>query len=435
MAVAYFCHMDYQQTIDYLFSQLPMFQKVGGVALKYDLQNINVLMKALDNPHQKVKTIHVGGTNGKGSTVHMMASVLQAAGYKTGLFTSPHLKSFTERIKINGEEITQQKVIEFVERISDIKDDFKPSFFEITFAMAMDYFCSQQVDIAIIEVGMGGRLDSTNIITPEISLITNISKDHQQFLGNTLPAIAAEKAGIFKEGVEVVIGEYQPEVADVFIEKAKAMACPLMFANKRYHIEQANEARYSIFDKNNLLLEGILPDLKGTYQVKNMITAVAGLLQLKEKNEFQISAKALRSGLENVVRNTGIKGRWQVLKTKPLTITDTAHNTAGIKEVINSLYWVNKAQLHIVWGMVNDKEIDEILNLLPPSARYYFVAAKIPRALSPHHLSEVAQRHDLLGDVYHSVMDGVANAFRNANKEDTIFIGGSTFVVAEIENL
>lgn len=435
MAVAYFCHMDYQQTIDYLFSQLPMFQKVGDVALKYDLQNINVLMKALDNPHQKVKTIHVGGTNGKGSTVHMMASVLQAAGYKTGLFTSPHLKSFTERIKINGEEITQQKVIEFVERISDIKDDFKPSFFEITFAMAMDYFCSQQVDIAIIEVGMGGRLDSTNIITPEISLITNISKDHQQFLGNTLPAIAAEKAGIFKEGVEVVIGEYQPEVADVFIEKAKAMACPLMFANKRYHIEQANEARYSIFDKNNLLLEGILPDLKGTYQVKNMITAVAGLLQLKEKNEFQISAKALRSGLENVVRNTGIKGRWQVLKTKPLTITDTAHNTAGIKEVINSLYWVNKAQLHIVWGMVNDKEIDEILNLLPPSARYYFVAAKIPRALSPHHLSEVAQRHDLLGDVYHSVMDGVANAFRNANKEDTIFIGGSTFVVAEIENL
>ena len=435
MAVAYFCHMDYQQTIDYLFSQLPMFQKVGGVALKYDLQNINVLMKALDNPHQKVKTIHVGGTNGKGSTVHMMASVLQAAGYKTGLFTSPHLKSFTERIKINGEEITQQKVIEFVERISDIKDDFKPSFFEITFAMAMDYFCSQQVDIAIIEVGMGGRLDSTNIITPEISLITNISKDHQQFLGDTLPAIAAEKAGIFKEGVEVVIGEYQHEVADVFIEKAKAMACPLMFANKRYHIEQANEARYSIFDKNNLLLEGILPDLKGTYQVKNMITAVAGLLQLKEKNEFQISAKALRSGLENVVRNTGIKGRWQVLKTKPLTITDTAHNTAGIKEVINSLYWVNKAQLHIVWGMVNDKEIDEILNLLPPSARYYFVAAKIPRALSPHHLSEVAQRHDLLGEVYHSVMDGVANAFRNANKEDTIFIGGSTFVVAEIENL
>ncbi len=427
--------MNYRQTVDFLYTKLPMFQKTGGAALKFDLQNITTLLARLGNPHRQLRFIHVAGTNGKGSSAHMLASVLQQAGYSTGLFTSPHLQSFTERIRIDGHEITETAVVEFVAEIMPLIDELQPSFFEITFAMAVYYFSRQQVDVAVIEVGMGGRLDSTNVITPDICLITNIGYDHQQFLGTTLPQIAAEKAGIIKPGVPVVISEYQEEVANVFTEKAAALQSELLFADQHLRIEAAAEDRYTIISGERVLLEGLKPDLKGPYQLPNILGVVATLQKLNETNAFALDDGAIQQGLENVVATTGLKGRWQVLGHKPLVVADTGHNLAGVKTLTATLATLAYDRLHIVWGMVNDKEAGEILALLPPAASYYFVRAAIPRAMPTAGLLSAAAELSLSGKAYASVMDGYRAALAAAQPDDLVFVGGSTFVVAEIEDL
>ncbi len=427
--------MDYQKTVDFLYAKLPMFQKIGGAALKFNLNNIHLLMQRLSNPHKKVKTIHIAGTNGKGSSAHMVASVLQAAGYKTGLFTSPHLKSLTERMRINGQEIPQQEVITFVDEIIELIDEIKPSFFEITFAMAMQYFYRFKVDIAVIEVGMGGRLDSTNIIVPEICLITNISEDHQQYLGHSLAEIAVEKAGIFKPGVPIIISEKQEVVMDVFIEQARAMECELSFADQHICLEQASANRYNIIAGDKILLEGLQPDLKGPYQLPNIIGVVALILALRHKTTFAITDGALQTGLESVILNTGLKGRWQVLNEQPLVIADTGHNRAGIQQIADELARLEHNNLHIVWGMVNDKGGEELMQLLPKEAIYYFVEAYSPRAMAVTKLAKVAAELGLSGKVYPSVKTGYRAALEQALVDDMIFIGGSTFVVAEIDDL
>ena len=412
-----------------------MFQKTGGAALKFDLHNITALLARLGNPQQKLRFVHVAGTNGKGSSAHMLASVLQAAGYKTGLFTSPHLQSFTERIRINGREIAEEAVVGFVEEIMGLIDELEPSFFEITFAMAVHYFNRQQVDVAVVEVGMGGRLDSTNIILPEICLITNIGYDHQQFLGSTLPEIAAEKAGIIKPGVPVVISESQPAVAGVFVARASALGCELIFADRLLHLEQAAPDRYNVMAGHEVVLEGLKPDLKGPYQLANIIGVVATLRKLGEAAGFAITDEAIRAGLENVVANTGLKGRWQVLGTRPLVIADTGHNVAGIKMIVAELAKLAYTNLHIVWGMVNDKDAGEILALLPPTGNYYFVRADIPRAMPATELLAAAQDAGLPGRACTSVAEGYLAAKAAAGPDDLLFIGGSTFVVAEIDEL
>lgn len=399
--------------------------------MKYSLDNITKLMDRLGNPQNKVKTIHVGGTNGKGSSSHMLASVMQTAGYKTGLFTSPHLKSFTERIKINGQEISEIAVIDFVAEIERVVDEMKPSFFEITFAMAMQHFYKQEVDYAVIEVGLGGRLDSTNIISPEICLITNISQDHVQFLGSELPGIAKEKAGIIKAGVPVIISEYQKEVAHVFIDKAAKEGSEIKFADKELLLEHAADNRINIIDGEKIRYEGLKLDLRGPYQQRNVL----GVLALIEKLDLNISDKNVHLGLANVVKNTGLKGRWQIVNQAPLTILDTGHNKSGIQVNLNDIEALKFDGLHMVWGMVDDKDIDELLELLPEQATYYFVKADVPRAMPAEALSQAASRLGLSGNMYPSVMDGYKAALASAKDDDLVFVGGSTFVVAEIEDL
>ena len=424
--------MTYQQTLDYLYNNLPMFQRIGPAAYKVDLGNIVVLMKAMGNPEKHFKTIHVAGTNGKGSSSHMLASILQEAGYKVGLYTSPHLKSFTERVRINGEEIGQSSVVEFVQRIKPLIEEISPSFFEITVALAFDYFSNSKVDIAVIEVGLGGRLDSTNIITPEVSLITNIGLDHQSLLGNTLEKIAGEKAGIIKYKVPVVIGQKQPSIEKVFTTKAGDEGALLFFATDSYTVEQANPERLNCLKSNQLLIEGLKPDLKGDYQRLNLPGVLQTIDLLKG---YKITEDQLRAGLENVIINTGLKGRWQLVGEHPLIIADTGHNLDGVQMIVNQLKSYSYTQLHIVWGMVDDKSINEVLELLPKDAMYYFCAAHIPRALPPAVLNKKAGELGLKGDVYDSVALAIKNAKQNADDNDLIFIGGSTFVVAEIEEL
>ena len=424
--------MTYQQTLDYLYHNLPIFQRIGPAAYKVDLGNIVELMEAMGNPQHKFKTIHVAGTNGKGSSSHMLASILQVAGYKVGLYTSPHLKSFTERVRINGTEIAEQEVVVFVEEVKSIIEKIKPSFFEITVAMAFDYFAKNKVDIAIIEVGLGGRLDSTNIITPEVSLITNIGLDHQALLGNTLEQIAKEKAGIIKPAVPVIISQKQPEIIAVFEQKAKAVDTTLYFATDTYHIEQASTNRLNVLKNNEVFLEGLLPDLKGNYQLHNIPGVLASIEQL---NDFNISEDEMKRGLENVVQNTKLKGRWQLLSENPLTICDTGHNVDGVKMIIEQLQNYDFKKLHIVWGMVEDKSIKEVLSILPKDATYYFCAAEIPRALNAEVLRKEAANYDLKGDSFISVKSAIFRAQIEAEPNDFIFIGGSTFVVAEIDDL
>lgn len=424
--------MTYQETLDYLYNALPMFQRVGPVAYKVDLGNTVELVKAIDNPHTKFKSIHVGGTNGKGSVSHMLASVLQEAGYKVGLYTSPHLKSFTERIRINGSPITERAVVDFVERIQPTIKKIEPSFFEITVAMAFDYFAREEVDIAVVEVGLGGRLDSTNILTPEVSVITNIGWDHQSLLGNTLRKIAFEKAGIIKKGVPVVVSQKQSEVARVFEEKAASEQTSLTFASDMYRLERASPDRFNVFWYNEIVLEGLQLDLKGAYQRYNIL----GVLQTLDKLKgFDISEEAIRNGLENVITNTGLKGRWQQLGSNPTIICDTGHNQDGVHFIVDQLRQLSYKKLHMVWGMVNDKSIDEVLALLPKTAFYYFCAANIPRAMKADQLKQKAAEHQLDSETYPSVSEAIHAAKKNASDEDLIFIGGSTFVVAEIEEL
>ena len=401
--------MNYQQTLDWMFAQLPMYQREGKTAFKKDLTNILLFSEVLNFPERKFKSIHVGGTNGKGSTSHMLGSILQEAGYKVGLYTSPHLKNFTERIRINGREIPKRKVTSFINKQKGFLEKQKLSFFEMTVGLAFDYFANEKVDIAIIEVGLGGRLDSTNIITPEIAVITNIGLDHTQFLGETLPEIAYEKAGIIKNKIPVVIGEKQTEVLDVFLEKAKECESEIYFASN---------------DVKNYPL-----DLLGDYQRANSKTAVAAIQQLRG---FTISEKNISDGLLHVVKNTNLKGRWQVLQENPKVICDTAHNKEGLAIVLNQLKKEQYKKLHIVLGVVLDKNLDEILPMFPKEATYYFCKPNIPRGLSEVVLQEKATNFDLYGKKYMTVKKALAAALDNANQEDTIYIGGSTFVVAEI---
>lgn len=402
--------MTYKQTLDWMFAQLPMYQRQGKAAFKKNLTNIIAFSKELGFPEKKFKSIHVGGTNGKGSTSHMLASILQEAGYKVGLYTSPHLKNFTERIRINGKEIPKRKVSSFIKRNKIFLEKQQLSFFEMTVGMAFNYFAEEKVDVAIIEVGLGGRLDSTNIITPEISVITNIGLDHTQFLGETLPEIAFEKAGIIKEKIPVVIGEYQKETENVFIAKAEESQSEIIFASEE-------------------IKKSYKTDLLGSYQQKNVKTAVTVIQQLKE---FKVSLKNIKTGLLNVVKNTNLKGRWQILQEKPTVICDTAHNKEGLKYTLEQLRQLEKKNLHIVLGVVSDKDLNVVLPLFPKKATYYFCKPNISRGLSEDILQEKSKEFKLFGKKYLSVKSAYKTALNNVNQEDIIYVGGSTFVVAEI---
>ncbi len=414
-----------------------MFQRVGHSAFKKDLTNTRLLCNHLGNPQNKFLSIHIAGTNGKGSTVHTIAAVLQIAGYKTGLYTSPHIKSFTERIKINGSPIGEQQVIDFVAHNKEIIEQIQPSFFEMTVAMAFNEFERQKVEIAIIEVGMGGRFDSTNIINPQLSVITNISYDHQAFLGNTLQEIAFEKAGIIKPNCPVIISERQQVVENVFINKALEVNAPIYFAEDSYKIQQFPTEKGLLFDvwrNGALLFSGVNYQLGGNYQLKN-IPGILKAIELIENLGFKIKKDHLLEGFRNVKILTGLKGRWEILSLDPLTICDTAHNEDGIKEVLNQIKAINYNQLHIVFGIVKDKDPEKILQLLPLDARYYFTQAAIPRAMNAEDLKKSAENFNLEGEVVYNINDAINSARINASKDDLIFIGGSIFVVAEIEGL
>ncbi len=425
--------MTYQQTLDYLYAKLPMFTRVGSSAIKKDLTNTLAFCNVLDNPHQKFKSIHVGGTNGKGSTSHMLAAILQTAGYKTGLYTSPHLKDFRERIKINGEMISESEVVDFVERNQKNIEEISPSFFEVTVAIAFQHFAKHEVDIAIIEVGLGGRLDSTNVISPEVSVITNIGFDHVNILGDTLGKIAFEKAGIIKKNTPIVIGEYIEETKAVFLAKAKLENAPIRFAQDDFETEAIDRdsdlVKIQLSDTHYHLHLDL--DLTGTYQLKNVKTTVATVEEIRKKG-FSITDEHLKIALANVKALTGLLGRWQVLQKEPLTICDTGHNEDGIKEVLKNIVSTPYRQLHFVIGMVKDKDISKVLSLLPKEAIYYFCAPAIERAKEAKELQAEAVEFGLKGNYYSSVQAALEHAKSEALKEDLIFIGGSTFVVAEI---
>jgi dihydrofolate synthase/folylpolyglutamate synthase len=432
--------ISYQETLDYMYAQLPMFHRIGSAAYKADLDNTIALCARLGNPEKKFRSIHVAGTNGKGSTSHMLAAILQAAGLKVGLYTSPHLKDFRERIKINGEFISQNHVTEFVSKQKNYFEILQPSFFEMTVGLAFDYFASEKVDIAVIEVGLGGRLDSTNVITPEVSVITNISFDHVALLGNTLEKIAGEKAGIIKPHVPVVIGETQKESAPVFVEKATEQEAPLTFADQVYtaiHAQHCTEEcqRYLSMDieqGGKIIYKDLQSELLGLYQLKNIPTVLAAIDALNKKG-FQLTEAIIRKGMKKVISTTGLLGRWQVLAQHPLIIADTGHNEAGIKEVLAQLAVTPHERLHIVIGMVNDKDISTVLALLPKDASYYFCKANIPRALpAAELLAAAAQLNGLSGTAYDTVATALAAAKNKATDGDLILIGGSTFTVAEV---
>ncbi len=404
--------IEYTDTIDWMFSQLPMYQNQGKTAYKENLSNTLLLAKYLKNPESKFKSIHVAGTNGKGSTSHMIASILQEASYKVGLYTSPHLKDFRERIKINGKPVSKQFVIQFIENNKSFFEENSLSFFEMTVGMAFDYFAKQNVDIAIIEVGLGGRLDSTNIISPEISVITNIGLDHTQFLGNTLQQIAFEKGGIIKPKVSVVIGETQKETTAVFMDLAKKNEAPIYFADE-------------------LITTNYCSGLKGNYQKKNIKTAVQTILEIRKKG-FTISEHNIKEGLLNVTPNTDLKGRWQILQHTPKVICDLAHNREGLTYVMNQLEEETFKHLHIVLGMVNDKDISNIIDLFPKKATYYFCKPNVLRGLDVEILKSHFVEKGFKGNVYETVKEALDSAKKIANKKDLIYVGGSTFVVAEI---
>lgn len=403
--------MTYQETINWMFAQLPMYQQQGASAYKKDLTNTILLAKHLGNPEAKIKAVHVAGTNGKGSTSSMIASVLQEAGYRVGLYTSPHLKDFRERIKINGEMISEDFVVKFIKQNKSFFEENSLSFFEMTVGLAFDYFVQESVDIAVIEVGMGGRLDSTNIITPLISVITNIGLDHTQFLGNTIEAIAREKAGIIKPKVPVVIGEYTEETKEVFL--AKALECDS-----------------DIYFASDLITEDYPSGLLGDYQFHNKKTVLQTINLLKQK--FEITEDEVKKGLLNVVKNTSLLGRWQQIHSNPKVICDTAHNSHGLKIVLNQIQKVKFNDLHFVLGVVNDKDLEDILPLFPKNAKYYFSKPNVPRGLDASILKENAEIYGLRGDVYNSISEAYKEALGASSENDFVYIGGSTFVVAEI---
>jgi len=426
--------MTYQQTLDYLFARLPMYQRIGAAAYKADLDNTLKIVEVLGKPHNRLKCIHVAGTNGKGSSSHMLAAIMQQSGYKTGLYTSPHLIDFRERIKINGKMIPKNYVIEFVEKYKEPFEQIAPSFFEWTFGLALDYFAKEEVDVAIIEVGLGGRLDSTNIIMPKTSLITNISYDHMNLLGDSLEKIGREKAGIIKPRVPVVISQYQSETAPIFNAIAKEQKAVIEYADKNYKILSSKLSKglqeVSILNRKNGQSTTYELDLTGNYQLKNVL-GVLNVLDFIEKAGFIIEPDNIKAALKQVMKLTGLSGRWQKLNDKPLTIADTGHNEDGIKQVIENFKHLDFNTLHFVFGTVNDKEISKILGLLPKDAVYYFVRASVPRALDEKELLAEAQKFKLTGKAYSTVEAGLNAAKKAARKSDLIFIGGSTFVVGD----
>lgn len=430
--------MTYQQTLDYLYSQLPMYSRIGIAAYKEDLHNTIALCKELDNPHTKFKSIHIAGTNGKGSTSHMLAAILQQADYKTGLYTSPHLKDFRERIKINGEMIGKDFVADFVERTKTVSEEIKPSFFELTVAMAFDFFAKEKVDIAVIETGLGGRLDSTNIITPILSIITNIGYDHMDILGDTLEKIATEKAGIIKPGVPVVIGEYLPETKSVFIDKALECKAPVFFAQDGYTVSNVKYTMKllscDVTGTGQNITEHFVLDLNGLYQAKNIRTVLCAEGILMHLG-FAITNEDEKQALKNVKELTGLYGRWDVISTNPTIILDVAHNEDGIKQLLNQLSVVHQTlhTVHFILGMVKDKDVSKVLSLLPKEATYYFSNAHIDRAMPHKDLQEKAKSIELYGESFDNVNEAIKAAKLNAAPDDIIIVCGSVFLVAEVD--
>jgi dihydrofolate synthase / folylpolyglutamate synthase len=429
--------MNYQQTIDYLYQHLPMFSRIGAAAYKKDLHNTIALCNALNNPQNKFKSIHIAGTNGKGSTSHMLAAILQQAGYKTGLYTSPHLKDFRERIKINGEMISGDFVVQFVEQTKALSESIEPSFFELTVAMAFEYFAQQQVDIAVIETGLGGRLDSTNVITPILSVITNIGYDHMNILGNSLEEIAAEKAGIIKPNIPVVIGEYLPETKNIFLNKAKECNSQIHFTQEEYkafNIASTTQTlRCDVKNAKHKIIENFTLDLNGLYQTKNLCTVLCAEGILMQQG-FVIKNEAEKMALANTKKLTGLHGRWDVITENPTIILDVAHNEDGIRQILKQLATGNKQiKNHFVLGMVKDKEVEKVLSLLPTDAQYYFTNAHIPRALPAPELQSKAAAFNLKGNFYADVNIAIAVAKQQAAATDLIIVCGSVFLVGEVD--
>jgi dihydrofolate synthase/folylpolyglutamate synthase len=412
-----------------------MFSRIGVAAYKKDLSNTQALCKALDDPQSKFRSVHIAGTNGKGSTSHMLASVFQESGYKTGLYTSPHLIDFRERIKINGDWITEDFVVDFVQRITPMIETLEPSFFEITVAMAFDYFAASAVDIAIVEVGLGGRLDSTNIIHPDVSVITNIGYDHMNLLGNELSGIAYEKAGIIKKRIPVVVGEWQSETHSVFEQKAREMEAPLKFADQIRKVTEwkygHHELQAEITSLHSDRKDTYKLDLAAIYQTKNLVTTLAACQELEEKG-WLIPDEKIKKGLAKVKRSTGLHGRWEVIHQRPLVVLDVGHNEAGIKEIVKQIEVTDHEELHIIIGLVKDKEIEKILSALPSQATYYFTRAQIPRALPEDQLQQIGKKVGLTGKAYASVTTAMQAALIHAKSKDLILACGSVFIVGEV---
>jgi len=429
--------MTYLQTIEYLFSRLPMFSRIGAAAFKKDLTNTITLCKHLGDPHQKFKSIHVAGTNGKGSVSHMLAAILQTAGYKIGLYTSPHLKDFRERIKINGEEVKEEFVIAFTDNMKPLIEEIEPSFFEITVAMAFDYFAKQKVDIAVIEVGLGGRFDSTNIITPELSVITNIGWDHMNILGDTLEKIAFEKAGIIKQNIPVVIGEFLPETKTVFEKIATEKDATIYYAKENRNVLswewKKHELIVEVEEKGKTDHKKYQLDLPGLYQSKNLLTVLESCSVLKELN-YDLNETDIRNGLQKTKKLTGLHGRWEIIHDHPIIILDVGHNEDGIKQITQQLELTTYHELHIIIGLVKDKEVEKVLSLLPHAAQYYFTRAQIPRALPADVLKAKAAEQNLNGESYPDVNTALKTAIARSHKDDLILVCGSVFLVGEVNN-
>lgn len=426
--------MNYQQTIDYLYTRLPMFTRDGASAFKKNLDNTWALCEMLHQPQQKFKSIHIAGTNGKGSTSHILAAIFQAAGYQTGLYTSPHLLDFRERIRINGEMISQNEVVQWVQDYQSYIESIQPSFFELTVAMAFDHFARHEVDVAIIEVGLGGLLDSTNVIQPELSVITNISMDHTNLLGNTLPEIAAQKAGIIKSQTPVVIGEHQTETDVVFEQIAELQHAPICFAEDVVQLKNIHFTddflKADVYFEDQLWLPELLCDLNGTYQVQNITTVLCSVKQCIALG-FQLEDAQIRTALKAVKKMNHLQGRWQTLQAEPRVVVDTGHNEAGVMQVIQNLKNVDFENLHLVIGMVSDKDVAKVLRLFPEDAQYYFCKANLPRAMHETELQSLAKQTGRVGEAFSTVEAAVQNALKYAKSNDLVFIGGSTFVVAE----
>lgn len=428
--------MTYTETVEYLYSRLPMFQRIGPAAYKADLSNTIALCKALDNPQESFKSVHIAGTNGKGSTSHLLAAVLQAAGYRVGLYTSPHLKDFRERIRVNGKMIAKEEVVSFVQQYKMEFEKIDLSFFEWTVGLAFHFFREKKVDIAVVETGLGGRLDSTNVVLPEVSVITNISYDHMNLLGNTLEKIAREKAGIIKRDVPVIIGESQPEISHVFVQRASSQRAPILFADKVFSVRKwdvsdvpaphvvadlGGRAGYRVTVRSSLI---------GDYQKKNFVTVIAVLEELRRLG-WNVDELAMRKGFRDVAETTGLMGRWQTIGKNPVVVADTGHNEGGIREIITQLKHTSYKKLHMVIGVVNDKDPAKILSMLPKNATYYFCSFNLPRAMSAEELQVAAGEFKLKGAAFPTVQKALKAAKDQASRNDLIFVGGSTFVVAE----